>query len=254
MDEHLAAPENTTLDHLMGGKLLIRQPMTGHRGGTDTMLLAAAAPATSGTLLDLGAGVGTAGLAVAIRKGCNQLLLVEIQPALAALAVGNIALNGLVCRAEAICADALSAATRRAAGLVNGMADVVIANPPYLSPGWSKTSPDPSRATAHSLAEGGIDSWCRAAAALLPPDGRFVMIHRADFLAEILPSLCGRFGAIEIIPIHPREGVAANRIILRATKGSRAPLSILPGIAVHVEAGGFTRHAAALHEGLDIIA
>ena len=123
------AGETTTLDWLMGGKLAIRQPVAGHRGGTDTLLLAAAAPERSGVLVDLGAGVGTAGLAVARRGGCAKLVLVEIQPELAALAEENIAQNGFSDFASAVCADALSATGRRKSGLNNGMADVVIANP-----------------------------------------------------------------------------------------------------------------------------
>lgn len=241
--------ETTTIDSLMGGKLLVRQPVMGHRGGTDTMLLAAAAPSSSGTLLDLGAGVGIAGLAVAQRLGCGKLIMVEVQPDLAALARENIGLNGLEGRAEAICADALSAAARRQSGLANGVADVIITNPPFLTPGRSQTSPDPSRATAHSLADGGIESWLRAASALLRPDGRFVMIHRADALAAILPGLSRRFGAIELIAIHPREGEPAHRILLRGVRGSRAPLSLLPPLVIHAPQGGFTPRAAAIHAG-----
>jgi tRNA1(Val) A37 N6-methylase TrmN6 len=134
------------------------------------------------------------------------------------------------------------------------MADIVIANPPYLTRGRSQTSPDSSRAIAHSLGESGIESWCRAAAALLPPDGRFVMIHRADFLAEILPVFGGRFGAVEIIPVYPREGERAHRIIMRGIKGSRAPLAILPPVFLHKADGSFTPRAAALHRGDEVIA
>jgi tRNA1(Val) A37 N6-methylase TrmN6 len=245
--------ETTTLDHLMGGKLLIRQPVEGHRGGTDTMLLAAAAPPTQGVLVDLGAGVGTAGLAVARRGGCGQAVLAEIQPHLAALASENITANALSERVRVVCADALTPAGRRAGGLANGMADVVIANPPYLTPRQTRTSPEPTRALAHSLGEAGIESWLRAAAALLLPGGRLALIHRTDALRDILNVASGRFGGIQIIPVYPREGEPSRRIILRAVKGSRAPLTIAPPLLVHGEGGGFTERAAALHTGDELL-
>src|SRR5579863_9820561 len=53
-------------DAYLGGRLRLRQPHEGHRAGSDAILLAAAAPETiSGVALDLGAGVGAAGLALA---------------------------------------------------------------------------------------------------------------------------------------------------------------------------------------------
>ena len=35
------------------------------------------------------------------------------------------------------------------------------------------------------------------------------------------------------MPVHPQPDAAAIRILLRATKGSRAPLSILPGLTLN---------------------
>jgi tRNA1(Val) A37 N6-methylase TrmN6 len=33
-----------------------------------------------------------------------------------------------------------------------------------------------------------------------------------------------------ILPLHPRPGAAAIRVLVRATKASKAPLSVLPGL------------------------
>ena len=73
------------------------------------MLLAAATPARSGDrVVDFGAGVGAAGLAVARRVAGIELVLVEIDPALAGLARGNAAANAIA--AEVIVLDVTSAA------------------------------------------------------------------------------------------------------------------------------------------------
>ncbi len=66
---------------------MLRQPLRGHRFGHDAILLAAATAAHAGEhAVDLGAGVGAAGLALARRVEGLDVTLVEIDPALAALA------------------------------------------------------------------------------------------------------------------------------------------------------------------------
>src|SRR6202790_4646948 len=86
-----------TEDAFLGGQLRLRQPKSGHRAGHDAVLLAAATPARSGDrVVDLGAGVGAAGLALARRVTGIRLALVEIDAALADLARGNARSNAIV--------------------------------------------------------------------------------------------------------------------------------------------------------------
>src|SRR5438552_10255159 len=87
-------PREFTEDAFLGGRLRLRQPRTGHRAGHDAVLLAAATAARVGQrVADFGAGVGAAGLALASRVSGLDLVLVEIDPRLAALARDNAALN-----------------------------------------------------------------------------------------------------------------------------------------------------------------
>src|ERR1700754_736076 len=106
-----------TEDAFLGGQLRLRQLKSGHRAGHDAMLLAAATPAHRGDrLVDFGAGVGAAGLAVARRVAGIKLVLVEIDQVLAGLARGNAASNAIA--ADVIVLDLTSAAeTFAAAGL-----------------------------------------------------------------------------------------------------------------------------------------
>src|SRR5580700_8853425 len=98
-----------TEDAFLGGKLRLRQLKLGHRAGHDAMLLAAATSAQSGDrVVDLGAGVGAAGLALAKRVAGIELVLVEIDPGLAALARGNAEANAIP--AEIIALDVTSEA------------------------------------------------------------------------------------------------------------------------------------------------
>src|SRR5215831_16512265 len=94
MTERLA---ECTEDAFLGGRLRLRQPKSGHRAGHDAMLLAAATSVRPGDrVVEFGAGVGAAGLALAKRaNGAVALTLVEIEPQLAGLARDNAAANGL---------------------------------------------------------------------------------------------------------------------------------------------------------------
>src|SRR3954454_12275049 len=85
-----------TEDRFLGGRLRLRQPKSGHRAGHDAMLLAAATAARAGDrVVDFGAGVGAAGLALAARIPGIRLVLVEIDDVLAELARGNAASNAI---------------------------------------------------------------------------------------------------------------------------------------------------------------
>ena len=129
-------PPQLVTDAFLGGRLLLRQPADGHRSGTDAVLLAAAAPGDfSGLAIDAGAGVGAAGLALAIARPNARLGLLENDRFLAGLARANLLQNGLLDRGYVVEADLLSPASRRAAGLTDESAGLVISNPPFLDPG-----------------------------------------------------------------------------------------------------------------------
>jgi len=105
-------------DDFLGGKLRLRQPTRGHRAGHDAVLLAAATPARAGErVVDLGAGVGAAGLAVAARIKDIDLVLVERDEALVDIARANLVTNRLNGCAVALDVGA-SAAEFAAAGLL----------------------------------------------------------------------------------------------------------------------------------------
>src|SRR5690606_27536905 len=54
--------QTLTRDAFLGGRLIVSQPGNGFRAGMDSVLLGAAVSPKSNSLLDLGAGAGTASL------------------------------------------------------------------------------------------------------------------------------------------------------------------------------------------------
>jgi tRNA1(Val) A37 N6-methylase TrmN6 len=236
----------TTDDAVLGGRLRLIQPRRGHRVGHDAILLAAATGGRAGEqAVDLGAGVGAAGLALAARVPGLRVMLIEIDPALAALAADNIARNGLAERVRACALDVAAAARGFAAeGLLPGSAARVLMNPPFNDPARQRPSPDPRRRRAHESA--GVAVWIATAARLLTERGVLTMIWRPEGLARLLAQLGRSFGAITVMPIHPRPHAAAIRILVRAIKASRSPLAIVEGLTLADEHGRPTSEADAI--------
>jgi len=215
-----------TDDAVLGGKLKLLQPVEGHRAGHDAILLAAAAPQSNGAL-DLGAGVGTAGLALLARNIASQVTLVEVERALSELSTENAKRNGFAGKTKIICGDVTSDLP-----LLHDAFDLVLMNPPFNDE-THRRSPDLARATAHVAGETTIEDWIAAATRYCKAGGALTLIHRPEATLPILKSMERRFGAIEMIPVFPKPEAAAIRLILRATKGRKTPIKMLPGIILN---------------------
>src|SRR5258708_10795240 len=224
-----------TEDACVGGRLRLRQPKSGPRAGHDAVLLAAAARARSGErLVDLGAGVGAAGLAVAKRVAGIELVLVEIDEVLAALARGNAATNAIA--ADVIMLDVAPAADAFAAvGLPPDSVDVVLMNPPFNDPARHRASPDKAREIAHVSTAATLEKWVHAARRILKSGGALILIWRADGLVEVLSALGRGFGSLELLPVHAEARVPAIRVLIRAIKGGKAPLQMHAALLLNDE-------------------
>lgn len=242
-------PFAITDDAVLGGRLKLLQPARGHRAGHDAILLAAAAPKAN-IAVDLGAGIGTAGLALLARNAARHVTLVEIDEDLARLGRTNAKRNGFADRAESIQADVEKLVRRGGPPKpAAASADLVIMNPPFNDPARRRASPDETRKRAHAAPVGSVESWVQAADRLLKASGRLVLIHRPEAIAAILGALEGRFGAAEIVPIHAKARGPAIRIIVRAQKGKRTRPLLLAGFVLAGPDGRPTDEAEAVLRG-----
>lgn len=248
-----------TDDDFLGGKLKVLQPARGYRAGLDAVLLAAAvapAPNRAMRVLDVGAGVGVVGLCLARRLENAEVVLFEREAELVELGKANITRNEFdgrvrACRGSVGCrADDLEKE-----GLAPASFTHVLANPPYYAAGAATRSASKLKSAAHVMDAGDFSIWGRFLARMAEPGGQVLIVHMAEALAEVLAGLEGRFGAIKVLPIRPRQGRNAHRIIVSGIKGSRAPLSVLPDFILHGEGNLFTSEAEAILRdgaGLDL--
>lgn len=211
----------------------------GFKTSIDSVLLAAACPAKSGDhILDMGCGVGGAGLSVLTRVEGVSLTGVDIQDDHIELAKQNAAENNFADQCEFVASDIRDYKNENAF-------DHIICNPPYLEAGAHLRSPHEEKATAmgHEEKELSVLEWIDAAHDTVKSNGTFTMIHRADKVDKIIQGLGKRFGATEIIPLWPKQGEAAKRVIVRAVKHRKSPAKIHAGLVLHQDNGDYTDEA-----------
>lgn len=226
----------------------LRQPTEGLRAGHDAVLLAAAVPARPGeTVLELGCGSGAAFLCLMARVPGLTVIAVEKQPPLAELARENAALNGVAGQVTVLTGDIADPDLRRALPRVaHGFA-----NPPYW-PGGTRPPVDARGAATHE-ADAALADWAACLGAALRHRGSATLVLPAARFADGVACLrASDFGSIVMLPLWPRAGVPAKRVLLRARRGGRGPAQVLPGLVLHGDGGAaeaVMRDAAALDFG-----
>ena len=231
----------TTADSLLGGKVIFYQPADGYRAAIDPVLLAAAVPARAGDrVLDLGAGAGAASLCLARRVPECRVTGLEIDPALVSIARTNAAENGFGDRIDVLAGNVAAPP----ADLRPGSFEAVMLNPPYRAEDSGTPSPDAMKQRANEEGEADLGVWLGAALDMVRAKGYIVVVHRADRLDAIVSLLHGKAGELTILPLWPKAGKPAKRVIVRARKGTGAAL--LPGLVLHEADGRYTAAAEAV--------
>ena len=232
--------EDLTEDGLLGGRVRLLQPRQGFRAAIDPVLLAAFVPARSGeAVLEIGCGTGAAFLCLAARVAGIAVTAVERDPELAAIARRNAALNG---------ADATLLAKDCCALPALPPMHHAMANPPYWTGGTA--SPDSGRRqAAHEDAP--LAAWIAALTRPLRHKGTVSLVLPAARLAEAAAGLReAGCGSVRLLPLWPRTGTPAKRILIQARKGGRGADEMLPGLILHEADGSATAAAhAVLRDG-----
>jgi len=243
--------QTLTRDAFLGGRITVSQPRHGFRAGLDSVLLGAAVAPDSTSLLDLGCGVGTAALVALAHNPALTATLLDQNAEMLALAEANAQANGFAARVTLIEADVAGrGATRRAAGLRDNGYTTVIANPPFFDANGGTLAANDARADARHMSADSLDLWVKTAAGAAAAGAEIIFIYPIESLSPLLSAFTARFGAITIMPLTPRTGESVTRVLIRAIKGSRAPLSMLASRALHEPEGrAFTPQFDAILRG-----
>lgn len=231
-----------TLDYFLDRRLQLFQPMEGYRAGIDPLFLSASLhPKPGERILDVGAGCGTASLALAVRCGDVTVTGLEIQQELVDFAIRNIQNNYLTERVNIIQGDLLSLPSP----LTSLSFDQVMTNPPFYEESRIHPSPHPSKALANTETVT-LAQWLACCLKMLKPKGTFTMIHRPERLPEILNHLKTKIGSLVIYPLWPGPHTPARRILIQGRKGMKGDLRLAPGTVLHGESNKYTPNAEAI--------
>lgn len=193
-------PDDTIEDLQRNGFRLL-QKKDRFRFGLDSVLLAAYAAsfyqpsARRIRIADLGAGCGALSLLLAARLPAAELVGLELDPVSCGTLQRNSQLNLLTGRLHGVEGDIrdLAAGTFIHPLLKPRSFDLVVSNPPYRRPGHTCRLPEhplsPSRQQALEETELSLDELFRAAAILLKPKGRLVLVHRTFRLPDVIAGL-----------------------------------------------------------------
>lgn len=228
-----------TEDALFGGAVALIQPARGYgyRANVDALLLAAFAlrPRPARLAVDLGAGVGTVALALDHLGGARSLVLIERQPNLVELARANVTRNGLVGRARVEHLDLAEGIETKLPDVVRA-ADLVVANPPYVTLARARTCiPQCSRWEAR---HGELSPFLRAAADALAHRGRACFVYPAHALLDLM-ALSRRVGLEpkRLRMVHSTADRPARVALVELTRGKPGGLVIEPPLLERVDGG-----------------
>lgn len=211
-------------ESLLIGNYRILQDTQRYRFTSDSVLLSRFVKAKRGErVADFCSGSGIVGLHFfAENEGVEHVTLFELQPELAGMSERTVQLNGLSEKFTVECADVRMAGETYAERFT-----LILCNPPYEREGLA--CPDPAMALCRKELSLTLPELCTSAAACLRQKGRFVLVHRADRLAEIVCAL--RAAGLEpkkLQLIAGKEGAKPYALLLCAVKGGRAGLDVLP--------------------------
>lgn len=238
---------------LLRGRLRLLQPKVGFHASLDTVFLAAAVSVKDRQhVLDIGCGVGSAGLSVALRNSNIQLTGLDIQQELIDLAHQNAHLNGLSDRCRFFQGTVLTDKN-----VLDNAFHSVMMNPPYQEAGTHSPSPKKIKAFSHGEDASGakLADWVKYAHGKLKQGGFLTLIHRADRLDDVILALTARrwFGSLVIYPLYSHAGEDARRVIVRARKERYAAAILKAGMVIHEKNGAYTSGAEKILSAAEVI-
>ena len=182
---------------------------------TDSVLLADFVRLPKGSaVLDLGSGCGTLGLLLCAKDPGCTVTGVELDPQAHAMALKNIARNGLSARLSRICGDLRD--------MPPGDFRVCVSNPPYFSGGpASRSVPAARREDSCSL-----EDLISTAARCLRYGGDFFLVHRPERLAQICHLSCqAGMEPKRMRLVRHRPEAPVSLMLLQCRKGGKPGLS-----------------------------
>ncbi|MCF8037180.1 MAG: tRNA1(Val) (adenine(37)-N6)-methyltransferase [Desulfobacteraceae bacterium] len=234
-----------THDTFFRGRISVKQPPDGYRFSVDAVILGNLARLKPGDrILDLGTGCGVIPLILCYRNPeLGRVFGVEIQPELAELAAVNTRENRMDDRITILERDVKSITPADTGGPV----DAVVCNPPHFAPNSGRINPDSQKAVARHEIRITLPDLTAAAARMLTPGGRMVVIYPSERLVDLLNAMRrANIEPKELRMIHPGPNSQAQRVLVHATLGKNPGVKVGPPLYIRRDARSYTDELEAM--------
>lgn len=190
---------------LLGGRVKMRHSQ--YNPTSDAVWLAAFAPTTAKSVLDVGIGSGGVSLCLLQHNPTAQITGLDLSRDMLDICEQNAQLNNT--QLQLIQDDITTWRT-------NETFDLVITNPPYFHG-------TPARHNAHHNADLGL--WVSRCISRVRPTGTFCIITDAATTATVIAEMAKKLGDIQILPLFGAKDTA-ERVLISGRLGTRG-ISVL---------------------------
>ena len=231
--------ENERIDDLNRNGYSIIQNENRFCFGMDAVLLSGFATVREGeTVLDIGTGTGIIPILLEAKTKGKHFTAIEIQEDSADMAKRSVELNNLTDKIDIICGDIKDAK----AIFKPAEFDVITTNPPYMIGEHGLVGENIEKNIARHEICCTLDDIIKQSSYLLPPKGRFYMVHRPFRLVEIFNTMT----KYHIEPkrmqlVYPYVNKEPNMVLIEGYKGAKSRLTIEKPLVVYNEAGVYNQ-------------
>ena len=233
------------LDH----EIKVSQPENGYRFSMDPFLLAGhIQPNGVEKIIDIGCGCAIIPLILAFRWPDLNIIGVEIQKELSLFARQNISANRLVSTIQVLHENIKDIKLSD----INGPADIIVSNPPYIKKDSGRLNPNYQKAIARHELTLDIDMLFNCSNRLLNKKGKLYIIFPAERLSDLLHIMEQyQFSPEFIRYIYIKKNCLPKRVILcamknYAVKNSDKSCVVHPPLFIYASENEFSNEYASL--------
>lgn len=207
--------------------------------GMDAVLLSGFVRVKPGEkALDLGTGTGIIPILLEAKTKGEHFTGLEIQPESADMAARSVAYNHLEEKVDIVTGDIKGASQIFGASSF----DVVTTNPPYMIGQHGLVNEGDAKAIARHEILCDLDDILRESARILPPGGRFYMVHRPFRLAEIFSKMVAyRIEPKRMQMVYPFVDKEPNMVLIEGLRDGKSRLTVEKPLIVFEKPGVYTK-------------
>lgn len=238
--------EHERLDYLTKEHLRIIQNDAVFSFSTDALLLAHYTTVRKNDkVMDLCSGNGVIPLLLSA-KSTQSIEGIEIQSQLVDMAERSYHYNQLSDRLTMHHMDLREVATH----FKPAQYSLITCNPPYFKMNQQHQHHKEAHKIARHEVMCTLDDCCKAARHLLKEGGRFIMVHRADRLMDVLTTMRQyRLEPKRLTLIYSKPGKSAQMMIVESRRGGQQGLEIAPPFYIYTATDEYTEEMRAIYYG-----